>query len=203
MIKLAIVDKYPVICDALEALVSDAADLETVILEKGNPDIISDGERVVANRTGNPFMTVGGTGDTLAGICGAYLAFGLDPFTAACAGAFVNGRAGDLAAEELGHKKKLERIRQGQTILIDTGKIADLKIADYTVDTPPDPDMDFQHALLLAMKKEKKAFRLYTRLAEDTEDPDLSALFRAIAREEAGHKLRFETLYDDRILTEN
>lgn len=86
----------------IEAVREAAAGLETIILEKGNPDIVSDGERAAVNRTGNPFMTVGGTGDTLAGICGAYLAFGLDPFTAACAGAFVNGRAGDLAAEELG-----------------------------------------------------------------------------------------------------
>jgi len=79
-----------------------AAGLETIILTKGSPDIVSDGTRVALNRTGNPYLTVGGTGDTLAGICGAYLTFGLDPFTAACAAAFVNGRAGDLAAEELG-----------------------------------------------------------------------------------------------------
>ena len=76
--------------------------LETVILAKGDPDTISDGERALVNRTGNPFMTVGGTGDTLAGICGAYLAMGIDPLTAASAAAFVNGQAGDLAAEELG-----------------------------------------------------------------------------------------------------
>lgn len=88
--------------DRIEAVREAAAGLETIILEKGNPDIISDGTRVAVNRTGNPYMTVGGTGDTLAGICGAYLAFGLDPFTSACAGAFVNGLAGDLAAADLG-----------------------------------------------------------------------------------------------------
>ena len=86
----------------IEAVREAAAGLETIILEKGNPDIITDGERIALNRTGNPFMTVGGTGDTLAGICGAYLALGLDSFMAACAAAYVNGRAGDLAAEELG-----------------------------------------------------------------------------------------------------
>ena len=88
--------------ERIEIVKEAAAGLETIILEKGNPDIISDGTRIAVNRTGNPFMTVGGTGDTLAGICGAYLAFGLDPFTAACAGAYVNGRAGDLTTEDLG-----------------------------------------------------------------------------------------------------
>ena len=47
-------------------------------------------------------MSVGGTGDTLAGICGSLLAQGIETFDAACAGAFINGRAGDLAAAEFG-----------------------------------------------------------------------------------------------------
>jgi len=47
-------------------------------------------------------MTVGGTGDTLAGMVGSFLAQGIDSFTAACAAAYINGAAGDLAAEELG-----------------------------------------------------------------------------------------------------
>ncbi|MFW6143821.1 MAG: NAD(P)H-hydrate dehydratase [Patescibacteria group bacterium] len=83
--------------------IEDAASaMESVILQKGNPDIISDGASTRVNQTGNPYMTVGGTGDTLAGICGAYLAMGLDPYTVACAAAFVNGKAGDLAAANLG-----------------------------------------------------------------------------------------------------
>lgn len=83
--------------------VEDAARaIELIMLQKGSPDIISDGVETKISNTGNPYMTVGGTGDTLAGLCGAYLALGLDPFTAACAGAFVNGCAGDLAAADLG-----------------------------------------------------------------------------------------------------
>ncbi|MCK4635139.1 MAG: bifunctional ADP-dependent NAD(P)H-hydrate dehydratase/NAD(P)H-hydrate epimerase, partial [Candidatus Aenigmarchaeota archaeon] len=49
--------------------------------------------------TGNPYMTVGGTGDILAGICGSLLAQGTSPLDAACAAAYINGRAGDLAAK--------------------------------------------------------------------------------------------------------
>jgi len=74
-----------------------------IILLKGNTDVISDGDRVKLNRTGNPGMTVGGTGDVLSGIISGLLAQGVDAFRAAVAGAFINGAAGDLAEEELGY----------------------------------------------------------------------------------------------------
>jgi NAD(P)H-hydrate repair Nnr-like enzyme with NAD(P)H-hydrate dehydratase domain len=59
--------------------------------------VISDGDRIKFNRTGNPGMTVGGTGDVLAGICVGLLAKGVEPFEAARIAAFTNGSAGDLA----------------------------------------------------------------------------------------------------------
>ena len=74
--------------------------LGSVILLKGHIDIISDGTRTALNRTGTPFMTKGGLGDTLTGICGAYLARGVDGFTAACAAAYVNGKAGEIASRK-------------------------------------------------------------------------------------------------------
>lgn len=76
--------------------------LNAVILLKGPVDIISDGKRVKMNFTGNPGMTVGGTGDVLSGIVGAFLAQHVDPFEAAVAGAFVNGAAGDFVFHEKG-----------------------------------------------------------------------------------------------------
>jgi hydroxyethylthiazole kinase-like uncharacterized protein yjeF len=85
-----------------EAVKFFANRFHTNILLKGHIDIISDGERVSHNLTGNPNMTKGGTGDTLAGICGAILGMKFDPFTAACAAAYINGLAGDLAAKEKG-----------------------------------------------------------------------------------------------------
>jgi len=80
-----------------------AAELGAVILLKGPVDIISDQKRSKLNFTGNPGMTVGGTGDVLSGIVGAYLAQQIDPFEAAVAGAFVNGAAGDFVFEEKGY----------------------------------------------------------------------------------------------------
>jgi len=79
-----------------------AQQLNAVILLKGHVDVVSDGERTKLNFTGNPGMTVGGTGDTLSGIVGAFLAQGADPFEAAVAGAFINGAAGDFVRREKG-----------------------------------------------------------------------------------------------------
>jgi len=74
-----------------------------VVLLKGHTDVISDGVRVKLNNTGNPGMTVGGTGDILSGIVAGLMAQGVEGFRAAVAGAFINGASGDIAQEELGH----------------------------------------------------------------------------------------------------
>lgn len=78
----------------------EAQRLQTTILLKGKVDIISDGKEVVILKIGSPFLTVGGTGDTLAGIAGALLARGIEPFKAAQAAAYINGKAGEIAAKE-------------------------------------------------------------------------------------------------------
>ena len=74
---------------------------QTTILLKGYIDVISDGNEVFINKTGNPYMTVGGTGDTLAGIVGTFLARKISPLISACAGAWLNGKAGEYASEKL------------------------------------------------------------------------------------------------------
>lgn len=73
-----------------------------VVLLKGHIDIITDGASSITNNSGSPLMTKGGFGDTLAGICAALLARGVGVFQAAHAAAFINGRAGELAAKEFG-----------------------------------------------------------------------------------------------------
>ena len=80
-----------------------AAELSAIILLKGSTDIISGEKRLKLNFTGNPGMTVGGTGDVLSGIVGAFLAQQIDPFEAAVAGAFVNGASGDFVFGEKGY----------------------------------------------------------------------------------------------------
>ena len=72
------------------------------ILLKGRRDVISDGVEVAVNETGSPAMTAGGTGDILSGIVATLLAWGAEPFKAAAAAAWINGKAGEIVTEKLG-----------------------------------------------------------------------------------------------------
>jgi len=92
----------PNVSDRKEKVKKWAKKLGVTILLKGHVDVISDGKRIVLNKTGSPMMTVGGMGDTLTGICGAILAKGVSPFEAAFAAAYINGKAGELAAKKYG-----------------------------------------------------------------------------------------------------
>lgn len=87
--------------EKIKIVQEEAQRLGATILLKGATDIISDGEEVALNKTGTPYMTKGGTGDSLAGICGALMARGLDAFTAAQAAAYINGKAGEIASSKL------------------------------------------------------------------------------------------------------
>ena len=73
---------------------------DCVVLKKGREDVISCSERSRVNRSGCPAMTVGGTGDVLAGIVAGLLAKGMSAFDAACLGAHISGLAGEKAFEE-------------------------------------------------------------------------------------------------------
>ena len=108
-----------------------------------------------------------------------------------------------FASEEMGHKAKLENVKAGKKMLKSEAKIQDLKIGDYLVEDEPQEDMDYQDALIVAMKAEKAAFRLYTDLASKVDDGEIKELLLGLAQEEAKHKLRFEVEYDEQILTEN
>jgi rubrerythrin len=108
-----------------------------------------------------------------------------------------------FAAEERGHKAKLEAVKEGKMAKLTKAKVLDLKIGDYLVEQKPSAAMDYQSALILAMKQEKAAFRLYTDLAASTDDDTVRDLFLGLAQEEAKHKLRFEVEYDDDFLREN
>ncbi len=71
-----------------------------VVLLKGAVDIIAGEGMLMLNKTGSPYMTKGGTGDSLAGVVGALLARGVEPFRAAACGAYLNGLAGEIAGSE-------------------------------------------------------------------------------------------------------
>lgn len=108
-----------------------------------------------------------------------------------------------FAGEEIGHKAKLMEVKEGKHMLASEKQILDLRIGENLVDVELSSDPSYQDALILAMKAEKNAFRLYNNLANATDDANLKGMFIGLANEEAKHKLRFEIEYDDAILAEN
>jgi len=70
---------------------------------KGKYDLIFNGNKLRLNKTGNPSMTVGGTGDSLAGITVALLSQGLNSYDAGALATYLNGSSGDLAYEKYGN----------------------------------------------------------------------------------------------------
>jgi NAD(P)H-hydrate epimerase len=72
-----------------------------IVVLKGAGTIVTDGERLYVNDTGNSGMGTGGTGDVLTGIVVSLLAQGMEPFDAASLAVYLHGLAGDLAAAEL------------------------------------------------------------------------------------------------------
>ena len=86
--------------EKIKVVKKEAARLKTTILLKGKVDIISNGKEVALAKAGSPLMTKGGMGDTAAGICGALLARGIEPFLAAEAGILINDLAGEIASKK-------------------------------------------------------------------------------------------------------
>lgn len=105
--------------------------------------------------------------------------------------------------EEVGHKAKLQKIKDEKIFLLSDEKIADLKISDYIDSARPEPNMKYEDALKLAMKREKAAFKLYTNLANKSDNENMKNLFSLLAQEESKHKLRFEIEYDEYVMKEN
>jgi len=108
-----------------------------------------------------------------------------------------------FSREEETHKARLKKIKEEGVFEMAEEQVSDLKVSDYVVKTEPTPGMSYDDALILAMHKEKAAFKLYTNLEQRTDNPALKKVFRNLAIEESKHKLRFEIEYDEYVMREN
>jgi len=104
---------------------------------------------------------------------------------------------------ERGHIKILENMRKKGFENIGEKQVPDLKISDYIVEVAPSANMDYQDILIVAMKKEESANKLYRNMASKFQGTDLETLFNRLAAEEAQHKNQFERLYDEEVLKDN
>jgi len=109
----------------------------------------------------------------------------------------------EYAKEEEGHKARLVKIKETGEYDLPEDKVLNLKIGDYLVISKSSGKMSYQEALILAMKREKAAYKLYMKLSEIAPNDNLKKVFKGLAIEEAKHKLKFEIEYDDVIYKEN
>lgn len=79
-----------------------AADYGVTVILKNNRSVISDGVRVAINPTGSPALAKGGSGDVLSGLLAGTCARGVAPYEAACVSSYLLGRAGEIAASQMG-----------------------------------------------------------------------------------------------------
>jgi rubrerythrin len=109
----------------------------------------------------------------------------------------------EFAEEEIRHKERLLAVKTGERNLTPGKEVLDLKVSDYLVEVDASGNISYQDALIFAMKRERAAFALYKDMAEKVQDANLKQVFLGLAKEEAKHKLYFETEYEERVLRHN
>ncbi len=109
----------------------------------------------------------------------------------------------DFSKEEKRHKKILIDVKAGEHELSPEQEVLDLKISDYLVEVEASDNITYQDALIIAMKKERAAHKLYSDMAANIPESHLKEVLEGLAKEEAKHKLFFESEYDERVLMDN
>jgi rubrerythrin len=109
----------------------------------------------------------------------------------------------DLENMEKGHMTILEGIRRKDIEALEIPDVQNLHISDYLVKEETSGELSYQDILIIAMKREESSHRLYGDLAGKSSDEGVKKLFLKLASEEAKHKLIFERIYDEEILTQD
>ncbi len=107
----------------------------------------------------------------------------------------------DFAREEQKHQKMLQEFKtKGFTQAMRNYKlkwIKDIKRSDYVVELEYRKGMAYNEILMLAMKREEAALKLYNDFLKQADTPESQKVFKMLCQEEAKHKLALETMYDD------
>lgn len=101
----------------------------------------------------------------------------------------------NFALDEYQHKLHLEGIRDGLVDFTDN-EVGDLELAGSVDEVTPHANMTYKELLAFAIKKEDKAHRIYTQLAQCAKQKNVKELFTRLAHEEAQHRLGLELEYD-------
>jgi rubrerythrin len=119
----------------------------------------------------------------------------------------VRQRLLEMAAQERGHRAKLEDILAGNVRwAIRRSKaepVTDLRLSDHLVGGSLDPKADYQDVLLFAAQREKAAYEFYKAMGEMVEDKLVQNLFELLATEELRHKYVLEKTYEEVVYKDN
>ncbi len=109
----------------------------------------------------------------------------------------------ELAEEEIKHKEMLQNFDTSKITKFEPGETQDLHITEFLIDKDVTGIKDFQDVLIVAMKKEQKAYNFYVSMAQSSDNEDMRNLCKILAQEELKHKHKIELYYDDIVFREN
>jgi rubrerythrin len=108
-----------------------------------------------------------------------------------------------MADEERKHEKMLRNLTPKHLEVLRSPQAPDMKLSDYLVEVVPTADMNYQELLIVAMKREEKAYALYDDLERRAMDDATRKVFTLLKGEELKHKSRLEKQYEERVLWED
>jgi rubrerythrin len=108
-----------------------------------------------------------------------------------------------MADEERKHEKILMNLTPERTQFARQPTQPDMKLSDYLVESPITKDMNYQELLVIAMKREEKAYALYSELELRASDDATRKVFTLLKGEELKHKTRLEKEYEGRVMWED
>jgi rubrerythrin len=109
----------------------------------------------------------------------------------------------DFENMERGHIKILENVRKKGVDILGDSKTSTMRVSDYTAVTYDEDNLSYENIIIIAMKREEKAYKLYKDIANSFEDGEIKKIFNHLAAQEIEHKTHFSDMYDDQVLKEN
>ncbi len=109
----------------------------------------------------------------------------------------------ELAEEEIKHKEMLQNFNTSKITKFEPDETQDLHITEFLIDKDVMDIRDFQDVLIVAMKKEQKAYNFYVSMSQSSDNEDMRNLCKILAQEELKHKHKIELYYDDIVFNEN
>ncbi len=109
----------------------------------------------------------------------------------------------DFENMERGHIIVLKNLKEKGKVFVDESKATSMKISNYVIADYDKDDLTYENIILIGIKREERAYKLYKDLANNFDDEDVKKAFNHLASQEIGHRNLFSDLYDKHVLKDN